>query len=223
MSDYRTDIPVLANGVMYFTCPGTGHLKNLCSISFDGKTTKTIVKNATEIRGLMADENGVYFLHQAKSSTDNYIQKVTKSGKVESLVKLTFSDDERWNLYCVSDGYLYYANEAVLYRISTDGTDNEPFFEKSQLGIIDNISEVFVDGDLMLLQFYHERPKETYCVKLDGSYALNLGRYCFTDFDISSDAVYYHVVTLPGDDADDYSFCRESVYRKLDLPLKQYK
>lgn len=218
--------PIMANDKIYYILyTGSGNY-SLHSLSLDGKVENIIEKDIAKISELFADQNAVYYLARTDGSADFSIKRIDASGSIMILQKLEPKADFEVQLYSNSGDYLYYTVEDNVYRISTDGSIKELVFESKELGKHPNyFYSIYVKGDWMFIQYDgDENPNPSYCVNLATGYKLYLGDYCYaTSFDAATDAIYYRVVTIPGDNGDESLSCRESVYRRLELPLKEYQ
>ncbi len=219
--------PVIANGMIYYISYNIGDGKyELNSVTLDGKKTNTLETDMYyyNISRLLADETGVYYLYRERGSTKALIKCIMPAGNVKILLTIEEDIDDQMQLYSVFDGYLYYASNYQVYRLSTDGTENAAFELKPLKVWPGYVAEILVkDGWLLLYLDCDTAPNETFCIKLDGSYMVNLGGHCFwSSVDATLNAVYYRVIIVPGEDGDSYLDGGESVYRRLKLPLKQY-
>lgn len=220
------DMPLLANNRIYYVSYAGWGICSLETVSLDGSETDILVKDAYNISGFLADSDGVYYTCQNTEEDNVSIIRISSGGAVKKLAGREPDYYFGIRLCSLYDGYIYYASNNSIYRISTGGGTPEDIFNINSLGKVPGeIYKVLVRGNWMILYFDgDDSPGAAYAVRLDGSEVLNLGRYCYRDsFDISSGAIYYRVVTIPGDDGDESLNGRETVYRRLEVPIVRYE
>ena len=220
---YSYEIPVLANNMIYYFTNN----KSLTSITLDGKTTKNIIKSAYRVSELKGNRNGLYFIYRKDDTSDTIIRKIDGSGTITNLVTIENNLDlyTRFiKLSCLENDYLYYSLNSKIYQVTYDGKEHQLLYDTNNLNKYSAlIFDIYIKGDWMIIQMDDDGAFSTYCMKKDGSYQLYLGSQCYSkSFDILSNTIYYRVVTIPGDD-DSFNYNDENVYRKLTLPLKEYK
>lgn len=224
LSDYYTyEIPVLANNMIYYTTNN----KTLTSITLDGKTTKNVIKSAHRITEIKENSIGLYFIYQKESTSNPIIRKIDSSGIITNLATIE-KDLNTYiysiKLYCLEDDYIYYTLGTKIYQMTTDGKEHQLLYDAGNLNKYSvSIAEICIKGNWMIIKTDDDGGFSTYSVKKDGSYQIYLGSMCYSNsFDILGNTIYYRVVTIPGDD-EDYTYNDENIYRKLTLPLKEYK
>jgi uncharacterized protein (DUF779 family) len=234
LTDYNSDtytLPVFCNNKIYYLTKASGNILSLTSTSPDGKTTKTVIKSATNLSELKGNENGLYYVYQKDSISDYLIQNIDATGKITSLATIDRGLREVYSypnikLSCMDDNYLYYTVNEEIYQITYDGINNQLIYNAKNLSNYEEtIDEIFVKGNWMIFSLYDgdESGFSTYCMKIDGSYAVFLGDSTYRNsYDILSDTIYYRVVTIPGDD-EAFTLNDENIYRKFTLPLKEYE
>lgn len=224
LNDYYTyEIPILANNMIYYTTKN----KTLISITLDGKSTKNVIKSAYRISDIKGDSKGLYFIYQKEPTSDLIIRKIDSSGIITNLVTIE-NDINSYiysiKLYCFDDNYIYYTLNTNIYQVNSEGKEHQLLYDAGNLNKYSvSITDICIKGNWMIIQTDDDGGFSTYSVKKDGSYQIYLGSECYSrSFDILGNTIYYRVVTIPGDD-EDYSYNDENVYRKLTLPLKEYK
>jgi serine/threonine protein kinase len=185
----------------YFSCFSVGG--DIYKIDFDGNKELLYEGNTTQL--FLYDD----FIYYTFYDSDKELGSLYKMDKDDGSNNIKICDNVNFYAnYTIIDDWIYYLNseeDDKIYKIKTDGTENEK--------VSDEETEQFLIYNDYIFYTSKTEDSNIYRINIDGSEKKKIVEYEVMDFDIENGFLYYCVSSY---DSDDYGIRKVSIDGKDD-------